>query len=118
MDTQDLLPGDIVFVNGEFLDYFFNEIHPHLEKNYILITHNNLSPIPGKYVSYLYDDKFIAWFGKNAETNHLKMRPIPIGIANAYWPHGNIELIKKQRSFQNNSKDKLLWLFLEELSII
>jgi len=44
------------------------------------------------------DEKLIAWFGQNVDNyNHSKLHPIPIGIANRYWEHGNIDLYNHAR---------------------
>jgi len=112
-DTNNLIDGDIIFVNGDFLDYFFEKIHPKITKKYILITHNNLTVVPGKFAPYLKDATLVAWFGKNAENIHHKMRNIPLGIANTYWPHGNINVIRQAASHQKIIKDKLLYLNID-----
>ena len=41
----------------------------------------------------LEDDKLLAWFGQNVENfTHPKLHPIPIGLANKHWAHGNTEV--------------------------
>lgn len=91
-------PGSTVFVKTDMLDLFFKNIHPHINCKYILITHNSDLASPGPYHTYLNDEKMIAWFGLNYDGfPHPKMHPIPIGIANFCWPHGDGEILKKAR---------------------
>lgn len=45
------------------------------------------------------DNKIIAWFGQNNDTHfHSKFYPIPIGIADQHWPHGNPHILNTVRS--------------------
>ncbi|HSW72738.1 MAG TPA: hypothetical protein VLG44_04970 [Chlamydiales bacterium] len=88
-------PNKTIFVKTDMLDLFFKNIHPYIPCKYILITHNSDLPSPGEFHEYLNDNKLIAWFGQNYDGfHHPKMHPIPIGIANFCWPHGNAEILK------------------------
>lgn len=91
-------PHSTIFVKTDMLGLFFEKVHPHIPCRYILITHNSDAPCPGSYVNYLEDEKLIAWFGQNYDGfPHPKMHPIPIGIANYSWPHGNGSILKMIR---------------------
>ena len=81
--------ADIVFVNGDFHEKFFKKFFPKIKNKFILVTHNTDEPAPLdlKVLNY---DKIIHMFSQNASIVHSKLTPIPIGIANAHWPHGNI----------------------------
>lgn len=104
-------PGDTIFLNADIMNYFFSELHPKIKNPYILVTHNSDNAIPGKFVKYLEDSKLVAWFGQNVGLSHSKMIPIPIGIANNYWRHGNTALLTKcMASTKNNLKKYLLYL--------
>lgn len=108
--TQSLLPEnvapyDIIFVKTDYVLHFFETLHHKINNPYILITHNSdLSPIYRRTRTYtdgttdlsryLDDAKLIAWFAQNIDYVHPKLKPIPIGLANSYWTHGNIELFK------------------------
>ncbi len=87
--------GEIIFVKTDYIGEFFEQIHPSIVNPYVLITHNSDYGIPGVNLRYLDDDKLLAWFGQNVESNHPKLHPIPIGIANRCWAHGNIEIFKQ-----------------------
>jgi hypothetical protein len=103
--------GDTIFLNAELLECFFTEIHPLIKNKYILVTHASDTAIPGKYKKYLEDDTLAAWFGINVEIKHPKMIPIPIGIANNYWPHGNtVTLSRMIMSAPVIPKNKLLYM--------
>ena len=101
VDFSKMQKGSTIFVNADILKRFFSEIHPNIPYPYILVTHNSDHPIPGRFLPHLDDDKIIAWFGQNVSvfTRHPKLHPIPIGIANRRWGHGNID------TFQRMQKD-------------
>ncbi len=112
-DPAKVKPGDIIFLNGNYLEIFVTTLHPHINAPYILLTHNSLQPAPGKFEALLNDPKLIAWFGKNITiTNHPKLFPLPLGIPNKHWPWGNIELIKEITN-QHIQKNHLLYLNID-----
>lgn len=84
----------IFFVKTDYVDYFFsNTLLP--KYKFKLITHNSDYNIDNKYLNYLnyyYLDK---WFAQNINFVHDKLIPIPIGIANSEWPHGNTDILQK-----------------------
>lgn len=82
---------NIVYVYGHDLELFFKEIFPEIEKPIKIISHNTDYPVDSKFIQYLDDDKLIHWYGQNAILEHPKLTPVPIGIANKQWPHGNLE---------------------------
>ena len=93
-NPKKVRPYDTVFVktDHDHLGFFFNVYHSKIRCPYILVTHNSDHGIPGPYSHFLDDPKIVAWFGQNAENySHPKLIPIPIGIANKYWTHGNTE---------------------------
>ena len=98
LDPQKILIGDTIFVNHQYLEEFFELIHPQIKNPYVLITHFKNWPCPGKYENYLNDPKIHAWFSANIDRKHPKLFPLPLGLANGYFPHGNIAAIKKMQS--------------------
>jgi hypothetical protein len=103
-------PGSTIFVKTDLLNLFFNTIHPLIASPYILITHNSDHPAPGNCKMLLDDEKLILWFAQNVENySHPKLQPIPIGIANKYWGHGNTMLIDAARNqLQSTTRNQLL----------
>lgn len=78
--------GDIIFVYSGWLDKFFAHYHPYIRHPYILVTHNEDYPVPGRFKNFLLDNKIFAWFAMNADViNNQKLIPIPIGITNTHW---------------------------------
>ncbi|MCA9770368.1 hypothetical protein KC460_03290 [Candidatus Dependentiae bacterium] len=94
-DPSCVQPGSTIFLKSDYIDHFFTTIHPQITAQYILVTHNSDAGITTSHVKYLDDHKLIAWFGQNALIIHPKLFPIPIGLANRYWPHGNISILKQ-----------------------
>jgi hypothetical protein len=104
--------GEILFVKGDYLGRFFLKIHPYIRCPYILICHNSDESMPKPYQKYLNDPKIIRWFAQNIENySHPKLVHLPIGIANRYWEHGCIEVLKKAISESKKyPKEHLLYL--------
>lgn len=112
LNPDNIQEGDIVFLKTELIDYFFTIIHPRIKNPYILVSHNSDSSAPGKYAHFLDDEKLIAWFTQNCDlAHHPKLFPIPIGIANPHWDHGNAAIIDSiTRHLPKIKKDTLLYL--------
>lgn len=112
-DTNAIHDGDIIFVRSNLINYFFNEVHPHISARYILITHNEDSPAIGCCRKFLDDDQLIAWFALNVELpyRHPKLHLIPIGIANSCWPFGKIEILNDaMQKLPDISKKYMLYI--------
>jgi hypothetical protein len=109
LDPTSVKSGSAIFVKTDYLDHFFSRIHPLIRYPYVLITHNSDYGVPGSFSSFLEDEKIIAWFGQNTDLSHPKLHPIPIGIANQYWGHGNVEVLRAVAS-QTLPKKHLLYL--------
>ncbi|HRN78487.1 MAG TPA: glycosyltransferase [Candidatus Dependentiae bacterium] len=109
-DPAAVQDGDIVFVNPNYLHSFFPSIHQQINARYILVTHNSTFHAPGSYESYLNDPKLVAWFAKNTMLpDHPKMFPLPLGIANKYWAHGDTRVVDTVRKeLPTIQKDTLL----------
>lgn len=108
---QQVKKGDTIFVSTRDLPLFFSVVHPQLKVPYILITHNGIENVPGAFEEYLTDDNLVAWFGKNVTLDHPKMYPLPIGLANMFWSHGNVDHIR-QVIGKEHQKDHLIYLNL------
>lgn len=85
--------GDAIFVRTNFLKDFVKKVHPLIANPYILVTHNHINSSPGEFANLLDDPKIIAWFAKNVDRVHPKLYPLPLGLANRNWPHGDIGIV-------------------------
>jgi hypothetical protein len=84
----------IFFVKTDYIDYFFSTtLLPNYE--FKLITHNSDHGIETKHLKYLEYDYLNTWFAQNVNLKHDKLIPIPIGIANSEWAHGDINILQK-----------------------
>lgn len=103
--------GSTIFLKTDYLREFFISVHPKIVNPYILVTHNGDLPVPREFGYMLDDPKMIAWFGQNIEYAHPKLHPIPIGIANRYWEHGNIAVVAEvQKLTAGCSKSIFLYM--------
>jgi hypothetical protein len=110
-DRSDFYVKDnerIVYVYGHDLDLFFREAFQEIKHPIKLISHNTDFPVDSKYIQYLDDDKLLHWYAQNAILEHLKLTPVPIGIANKQWPHGNVDNFLHVIR-QRNQKENLVY---------
>lgn len=90
--------GDIVFVQSEtkmLQRFLFNNTFSHILHPFVLITHNSDASVPPQEFKWVLDDRrILAWFTQNPNMTHEKLFPVPIGMANARWRHGNVTAFK------------------------
>jgi hypothetical protein len=105
---------NIFFVKTDYLNEFSNRYLPHISYNFTLITHDSDNPINEQYFHILKHPLLKKWFAMNCHILHDKLQPIPIGIANECWPHGdkqslldiaNSETSKENLLYSNFNKD-------------
>jgi len=106
---EKILHAKSLFVYTHALDLFFSRVFPYIIHPIILMSHNSDWGIDnGKYDCFLDSDKIIKWYAQNVNHEHDKLVPLPIGIANSQWEHGNfnniLEVIQQQ-----NIKTKLVY---------
>jgi len=73
--------NDIVFISNSLVDTFFTEIHPLINNEYILISHNSDRNITHAEVEYI-DNKILHWFAQNMVAKNNKISVLPIGLEN------------------------------------
>ena len=95
-----------VFIKTDYIGEFFSKIH--LKQPSVIFTHNSDYPINETYLKYLDDPRVLVWFAQNVAIKHPKLKPFPIGIANAGYSHGDISIVNKIRS-QNNKKHNMFY---------
>jgi hypothetical protein len=123
-DTQNFNPGkvacgDTIFVEYFSLDKFRKEYLPNIKEKFILITPNSENgsdnPLPGPYDDMVLSENLAAWFLQNIDRAPTeKIIPIPIFLANNFWPWGNTKLldkyIPKARSIKQADKKILAYV--------
>jgi hypothetical protein len=79
-----------IFVYSHLLDSFVQRILPRLDHRFVLISHNSDHGVDERFRAALDDARIVHWFAQNAVIRHPKLTPLPIGVANAQWPHGDV----------------------------
>lgn len=107
------IPSDVhnarsIFVYMHGVDMFIERVLPLLNHKFTLMSHNSDWGVDKKYRPLLDDDRIVEWYAQNIAYIHPKLKPIPIGIANSQWPHGNFKNIQKVINC-NNSKTELVY---------
>jgi hypothetical protein len=82
-----------IFVYSHLLESFARRVLPYLDHRFVLISHNSDHAVGARFQPVLDDPRIVHWFAQNALTQHAKLTPIPIGVANAQWPHGDIRAL-------------------------
>jgi hypothetical protein len=99
---------NIFFIKPDFLSEFKQRILPNITYKFILLTHDSDIPVNSDCLDILDNPYLIKWFGMNCHIIHDKLQPIPIGMANEVWPHGNKDIVEKIIQ-ENNSKTNLVY---------
>ena len=79
--------NDWWFCKSDYLEYFFRHHAP--AEPFVLFTHNSARPIGERFRRELDRDRIVAWFAQNPVIEHPKLRALPLGLANPFWPHGD-----------------------------
>jgi len=87
-----------IFLFTDWVDIFKQQILPKIDYQFKLITHNADTGVYEKHLDLLNDNRLLKWFGMNCHVEHEKLVPIPIGIANEQWPHGDERLLERVMS--------------------
>jgi len=84
---------NIFFVKTDYIQEFQHRYLPHINYDFVLITHDADAPINESCTPILNNRFLKRWFGMNCHIIHDKLQTIPIGIANECWPHGNKQAV-------------------------
>jgi len=85
-----------IFVYTEAIGLFQEHVWPRLTGNgYVLITHNSDHEVGSEQLPWIESNsgRLAHWFAQNLVVDHPKLSPLPIGLANRPWPHGDVELL-------------------------
>ena len=116
-NAEQVLNGDAIFVDYNCLQDFAKRILPKIEGAVILVTSNYGygadHPMPGPFDYLLQDPKIIAWFVQNIDREpSAKLIPIPIGIANKCWPHGDTKLFDEAIALSQKKKERSIFCYV------
>ncbi len=78
-----------IFCKAEYLNHFLQNFS--IEQEFDLLTHNSdINVNAGNYENAkLLQPNLRMWYAQNLNCDHPMMRPLPIGLANPKWEHGN-----------------------------
>lgn len=89
------------FVYGHELGSFLNAIGAHLPPHgYRLVVHNSDAEVGPDVSAWLdaHPGVFDHLFAQNVTVDDGRITPLPIGIANSMWPHGDIGMLVRARA--------------------
>ena len=105
---EESINNNLVFCSPEGLTLLSqSEV---VKEEFVLVTHNSDVNFNQKNVEAVigFFPKMKRWYTQNLLYEHEKVYPIPIGIANPKWSHGNQERFTKVAS-ENNEKHRLFY---------
>jgi hypothetical protein len=80
------------------LALFQEHVWPRLTgTGYVLISHNGDAEVGADQLDWVEaaGDKLGHWFAQNLVVEHPKLSPLPIGMANAMWAHGDLDALRE-----------------------
>ena len=94
------IDNDYVFCKTEYLQTLAQYVSNHvirLPHQFKLFTHNSDINIDAKVIDVVLNwfPNMGHWYTQNLLVQHDKVSPIPIGLANPKWSHGNVDRFKK-----------------------
>jgi hypothetical protein len=96
--VNELASNDWWFCKSDYLEFFFARHAP--KGTFVLFSHNGDRMIGGEFRKELERDSLVAWFAQNPVLEDPKLRALPIGIANPYWPHGDQRVFRATQAEQ------------------
>lgn len=115
IDPDKIKLGDTVYVADWYIDWFFTNVHPQIQHQYILVSGDSDELHPSLWFNetrILYDKKVGAWFCKDfILSNHPKLFKIPVGptALNWHFPLETFSAIAKNASVSNKIESPLLY---------
>jgi hypothetical protein len=70
----------------------------------VLVSHNSDYPIDERFRRRLRGGALGVWFAANVRLRHPKLVPIPLGIANPGWAHGDPALLREAQRVRDKSE--------------
>jgi hypothetical protein len=104
-----------LFVYTHDVDAFIERAWPRMTAGgQVLITHNSDHEVADRHGRWLDGDgaRLGRWFAQNATIAHPRLEPLPIGVSNTMWPHGNLRMLARAMRRQANRRRSEL-IFLE-----
>lgn len=97
------------FIKTEYLNHFFSNFD--VKYDYELFTHNSDLNITEESAERVFNShpNITTWYAQNLNYRHPKLQPIPIGIANPKWEHGNQDILRDIQR-QDLEKEKAVYV--------
>jgi len=92
LEIDGQLNNNLVFCKTEYISKLHGNLN-NLPEQFILLTHNSDININQQIVNDVlskFENKIKRWYAQNLDIEHELIFPLPIGLANPKWSHGNI----------------------------
>lgn len=103
-----------IMVYSHYLDWFLECVYPLLTQRFVLLTHNSDHGVYERHLPLLDhpDSKIVKWYAQNARVEHPALSPLPIGIANSQFAHGNTAALAAAAAANAGSESKTRLCYL------
>jgi len=102
---SDVKPHDVIFIKSDMAAGFCTNVFPQLQVPIIMLSHNSDDGFPRapECTGIIDQVKLTYWMGQNLMVAmRPKLLPVPIGLANRYWSHGDIHVVAaRARQFKS-----------------
>ena len=123
---DESLDNNLVFCKPEYLNLLSTYMKigsVKLPDVFDLVTHNSDMNFGAQEIDYVLDlfPNIKNWYTQNLIFDHPQLKPIPIGIANPKWSHGNQSRFSEIISEQREKTEKvylLAWFLLIGIKIL
>ena len=110
INPKKIEKNEIVFVKTDYLDNFFQNVFPHVNNPFILITHNSKHQVNKDYLGFLNKKEF-KWYAQNLNFStdlNERVFSIPLGIENRnYFKNGKLNNFNLDIKSADKKLDKI-----------
>lgn len=113
VEAKNVLPGDIIFCNGDLISEFFTSVVPKLTTPTVVILGNSDRNYGSNDVLLFGSGMGHSFFVQNLITKIPNCEAIPIGLENRHWQNvGRPRDFAREWSRQRHRKNRIFWTFL------
>ena len=84
------------FCKLDLLEEFLGGHAP--RRRFVLVTHNSDYPVDERHTRIVRSLRVRAWLAANVALRHRKLIPLPLGIANPRWEHGDAAALESAQT--------------------
>ena len=96
-------------------DELIRKLH-YMQNNFVLIFHNSDHSFKEKHLVLFCNLNLKHIYSQNCDVIHEKVTPLPIGIANSMWPHGDLDIWERVLRKIPSKKTRTIYFYFNTLT--